>query len=162
MTELQNILLEHYQRYPQMQPQDAVKLVYQNEFGPGHLINDIDKAKAYLMNEVSQVQGIEQEFIVSIGNGLIRYSVCGLSEEKCLWLVGQMVLTAQNHVGQLSTFKEKLKSLVELKELGYFQFTMDDLMQYLKDYQEQGFPMVSHSDHYRELYHPHYRVIKMV
>lgn len=162
MTELQNILLEHYQRYPQMQPQDAVKLVYQNEFGPGHLINDIDKAKSYLMNEVSQVQEIEQEFIVSIGNGLIRYSVCGLSEEKCLWLIEQMVLTAQNHVGQLSTFKEKLKSLVELKELGYFQFTMDDLKQYLKDYQEREFPMVSHSNHYRELYHPHYRVIKMV
>ena len=40
MEELRAILLAHAKRYPLMQPQDAVKLIYQNEFGGGHLIRD--------------------------------------------------------------------------------------------------------------------------
>ena len=37
---IQNILIEHNQRYPHMVIQDFVKLIYQNEFGGGHLISD--------------------------------------------------------------------------------------------------------------------------
>ena len=37
MEELERILREHAERYPLMQPTDAVKLIYQNEFGGGHL-----------------------------------------------------------------------------------------------------------------------------
>ena len=40
MEELKVILITHANRYPLMQPQDAVKLIYQNEFGGGHLIRD--------------------------------------------------------------------------------------------------------------------------
>ena len=38
MEELKQILQEHAKRYPLMQPRDVVKLIYQNEFGGGHLI----------------------------------------------------------------------------------------------------------------------------
>ena len=40
MEELRSILLAHVRRYPAMAPQDGVKLVYQNEFGGGHLVAD--------------------------------------------------------------------------------------------------------------------------
>ena len=35
MEELDQILREHAMRYPKMQSTDAVKLIYQNEFGGG-------------------------------------------------------------------------------------------------------------------------------
>ena len=38
METLRAALAAHAGRYPAMEPQDAVKLVYQNEFGGGHLI----------------------------------------------------------------------------------------------------------------------------
>ena len=38
--ELLVVLKEHLDRYPKMQPQDVVKLLYQGEFGPGHMIKD--------------------------------------------------------------------------------------------------------------------------
>ena len=41
---LEDVLLQHFDRYPRMQPQDAVKLIYQQEFGPGHLVKDEKKA----------------------------------------------------------------------------------------------------------------------
>ena len=37
---MKTILLTHAARYPLMEPRDAVKLIYQNEFGGGHLIRD--------------------------------------------------------------------------------------------------------------------------
>lgn len=40
MNELEGVLKEHAKRYPLMQPRDAVKLIYQNEFGGGDLIRD--------------------------------------------------------------------------------------------------------------------------
>ena len=40
MFELERILRQHADSYPLLQPTDAVKLIYQNEFGGGHLIRD--------------------------------------------------------------------------------------------------------------------------
>ena len=40
---MKEILLEHFHRYPQMQLQDAVKLLYQSEFGGGHMITSPEK-----------------------------------------------------------------------------------------------------------------------
>ena len=37
---LEKILVEHNRRYPCMQIQDMVKLIYQNEFAGGHLVSD--------------------------------------------------------------------------------------------------------------------------
>ena len=38
MQELERILKDHAARYPQMEAVDYLKLVYQNEFGGGHLV----------------------------------------------------------------------------------------------------------------------------
>ena len=51
METLPNILLNHAGRYPLMEPTDAVKLIYQNEFGGGHLIQDVDSCLNYLRRE---------------------------------------------------------------------------------------------------------------
>ena len=48
-----DILLSHFVRYPQMTPQDAVKLLYQSAFGPGHLIRDEGMARARLAEELA-------------------------------------------------------------------------------------------------------------
>lgn len=36
--ELYGVLCAHAARYPLMRPTDAVKLIYQGEFGSGHMI----------------------------------------------------------------------------------------------------------------------------
>ena len=45
---LESILAAHFEKYPAMRPEDAVKLIYQNEFGPGHMIPDAQRALARL------------------------------------------------------------------------------------------------------------------
>ena len=44
-----NSLITHYEKYPEMQIQDAVKLLFQSEFGPGHLLSNTDYARKYLL-----------------------------------------------------------------------------------------------------------------
>ena len=47
METLALILASHAERYPLMEPTDAVKLIYQNEFGGGHLIRDEESCLNY-------------------------------------------------------------------------------------------------------------------
>ena len=56
MSELQEIFALHLERYPQMQPQDCVKLLYQNEFGPGHSITNENEALEWLKQEMRDSQ----------------------------------------------------------------------------------------------------------
>ena len=53
---MKNILLSHYITYPKMQIQDAVKLIYQNEFGPGHLVRDEASSLERLREEMKLLE----------------------------------------------------------------------------------------------------------
>lgn len=154
------VLSMHVKKYPQMEVQDAVKLIYQNEFGPGHLLADLNRAKSYLKQEVQETQFNGEDTEVFIGNGLVRLNVCGLNETEMDELVLKMEKTAKEHKGSLDLFIQKLDVLIQMKKEGYFLFSMDQLMRYLEEYSRQGYPMISHSDSYRRKYKPHYRVIK--
>ena len=57
--EIIDILKIHTAVYPEMQPQDAVKLIYQNEFGGGHLIKEKETA---LKRIYSEYESIEKDF----------------------------------------------------------------------------------------------------
>ena len=48
---MRSILLAHARRYPLMEPRDAVKLIYQSEFGGGHLIRDESACLDFLRRE---------------------------------------------------------------------------------------------------------------
>ena len=55
MDRIKDVCLEHAKRYVKMQPQDAVKLVFQSEFGGGHLISDEQASINYLIEEARGV-----------------------------------------------------------------------------------------------------------
>ena len=48
--DLSAVLKNHAARYPKLSPQDAVKLLFQSVFGPGHLISDPEAASDRLNN----------------------------------------------------------------------------------------------------------------
>ena len=54
LFEPEAILKSHAKRYPLMQPRDAVKLIYQNEFGGGYLIQDEHACLNYLRQEYAE------------------------------------------------------------------------------------------------------------
>ena len=50
---MREILNEHAKRYPKMEARDWFKLLYQSEFGGGHLIADKNMALRRLENEIN-------------------------------------------------------------------------------------------------------------
>ncbi len=159
--ELKQVLLDHARRYPRMEPADAVKLIYQSEFGGGHMIRDRESCLNYLRREYASV---EKDPCccpaVDIGNGLVRAELAALPEEKLEALGDAFIRSANAHKGSLPRFLEKLTLLRELTGAGIFGFGTAALDAYLADYAEAGYPAVSHSEQYRNAYHPAYRVVR--
>lgn len=160
MEELEQILREHTKRYPLMQPCDAVKLIYQNEFGGGHLIRDEQACLNYLRREYAD---LEKDPTVplyeDIGNGIVRVNLGAVREEALEQLGQDFIASAAKHKGTLDSFLNKLGVLHKLTTAGVFSFDLDALNAYLSEYKAAGYPAVSHSPEYRQAYNPAYRVI---
>ena len=161
MEELERILREHAKRYPLMQPRDAVKLIYQNEFGGGHLIRDEQACLNYLRREYASVEkGPTVPLYEDIGNGIVRVNLAAVKPEDLEQLGKDFIDSAAKHKGTLDSFLHKLKVLRMLTEEGVFTFDTNALSAYLSEYKAAGYPAVSHSPKYREVYKPAYRIIR--
>lgn len=160
--ELKDIIKAHAAKYPKMQPCDAVKLIYQNEFGGGHLISDPERSLKRLKNELKDVKGTGEALFEPIGNGTSRlYLSSKEARELSPELINDVfVSSARIHLGSRSSFRSKLELLSSEFESFGFGFSKEALDAYLKDYEAEGYPMVSHSDAYREAYAPAYRVVE--
>ena len=160
MEELRAILIAHARRYPLMQPRDAVKLIYQNEFGGGHLIRDEEACLNYLRREYATLEkDPTAPLYEDIGNGIIRVNLAALREEDLEQLGKAFIDSAAKHKGTLDSFLNKLEVLQTLTTEGVFAFDLDALNIYLSEYEAAGYPAVSHSPEYRQAYKPAYRII---
>ena len=161
MEELERILREHAKRYPLMQPTDAVKLIYQNEFGGGHLIWDEEACLNYLRREYADLEkDPTAPLYEDIGNGIVRVNLPAVKPEDLEQLGRAFIDSAAKHKGMLESFLNKLKVLETLTAEGVFHFDTNALSAYLYEYKAAGYPAVSHSPKYREVYKPAYRIIR--
>ena len=105
MEELRAILIAHAKRYPLMQPHDAVKLLYQNEFGGGHLIRDEQACLNYLRREYTSVaKDPTAPLYEDIGNGIVRVNLAAVKPEDLEQLGHDFIASAANHKGTLDSF----------------------------------------------------------
>ncbi len=165
MTE---ILLFHFHKYPAMQPEDAVKLCYQAVCGGGHMISDLQKAQEYLAEEREALtDSLHQPLTEAIGNQMTRLY---LSSSACTDIPSDVIcrLFAASADRMLMMQKDDKKASLEaafsvlrtLTEAGAAPFSLSALDAYLAFYREAGYPIVRHSDVYRQTYAPHYRVME--
>ena len=160
MEELRAILIAHAKRYPLMQPTDAVKLIYQNEFGGGHLIRDEEACLNYLHREYADLEkDPTAPLYEDIGNGIVRANLAAVKPEDLEQLGQDFIASAAKHKGTLDGFLNKLGVLHKLTTAGVFAFDVDALNAYLTEYKAAGYLTVSHSEQYRQAYKPSYRVI---
>ena len=161
MEELRAILIAHAKRYPLMQPTDAVKLIYQNEFGGGHLIRDEQACLNYLRREYADLEkDPTAPLYENIGNGIIRVNLAAVKAEDLERLGRAFIDSAAKHKGAMDRFLNKLEVLRKLANEGVFNFDTNALNAYLSEYEAAGYPAVSHSPEYRQAYKPAYRIIR--
>ncbi len=161
MEEFEEILIQHAKKYPLMTPQDCMKLLYQNTFGPEHAVSDPEQSLGRLIMEYEETEADENcELFTPIGNGLCRLE---LAKAKTLYSPEEVndwfVSTANSSRGSLAVFMHKIKVFrLNYKAYG-FRFSEDETAEFMAKYRSQAYPPVHHSDIYREAYHPHYRVM---
>ena len=144
-----------------MEPTDAVKLIYQNEFGGGHMIRDPESCLAYLRREYGATpRDPSYPLMEEIGNGIVRIHLSALPQERLEELGQAFLRSAQKQQGRVEHFKRKLSLLRSLCADGRFAFDLAALDTYLADYAAAGYPAVSHSQAYRDAYQPAYRIIR--
>lgn len=162
MNDLPIILTQHALKYPLMEPADAVKLIYQNEFGGGHLISDKEACLNRLKNEYQNViQKTDIPLLEDIGNGMARVNLAALDANGLTVEMLNDIFVASSEIvpGTKKSFIVKLDFLEKLTREGIFKFDNYSLKAYLKEYISLGCPPVSHSRIYRDAYKPAYRVI---
>ncbi|MBP3684324.1 MAG: hypothetical protein J6J12_05090 [Oscillospiraceae bacterium] len=162
METLEQVLRWHASKYPMMQPTDAVKLIYQNVFGGGHLIKDRETCLSALQREYKNTpQEPHAPLLESIGNGLVRVMLNAIdsSDYSIRQLADDFIRSSKEHKGNQHDFLIKLDILRKLTDSGVFHFTLEELDAYLEEYREAGYPMVSHSEQYRRSYNPAYRIV---
>ena len=164
METLEQILRTHAGKYPLMEPVDAVKLIYQNVFGGGHLVRDPAACRCALQHEYAQTPQLpDAPLLEKIGNGLARVMLNaldagGYAPEQ---LGYDFVRSSREHRGTLKGFLLKLDVLRKVTASGAFSFTTEELEAYLETYKDAGYPMVSHSQRYRDAYKPAYRIVQL-
>ena len=137
------ILLDyHIKKYPKMQNQDKIKLIYQASLGPAHLINKISEKKAYkyIIKEAKIKAPIDNPYYEWISDSYIRVNI--LKERNLKYFSKSFYESAKNAKYDINILEDNLKKY--LKENEYFNY----------DYKP-----IHHSTIYNEEYMPHYRLI---
>ena len=143
---MKEILLEQWKHHPEMEITDAVKLLYQSEFGGGHMVSDPQKSLEFLKKEWNTVKtstgeccGTPSPVCEYIGNGMYRMHLQAFSEGLSPETMNQMFLqSAANKKGTMESFKKKLEQFLEWCRMGELPFDQAEAEEYLKEYQKRG------------------------
>jgi len=167
---MKDLLLKQYNLYPKMQIQDMVKLIYQNEFAGGHLVENEKNSMQKLQEECCSLEQcspnrrISDNAFEEIGNGLCRFHLTALQcNTISLTTINRFFLNTANSIrGSIQSFEEKLDVLRQCCKNRELPYSLEELETYLYAYKHQGYPPVSHSEVYRTTYTPTYRIVKSV
>jgi len=162
------LLFKQYDLYPKMQIQDMIKLIYQNEFAGGHLIENEDDSLRKLQDEWRSLEQsspnrkISDDAFENIGNNLCRFHLTALKYyDISLNTINRFFTSTANSIhGSIQSFEEKLDVLRQCCKEGQLPYPLEELEAYLCSYKKKGYPPVSHSEMYRAAYSPAYRIVR--
>ena len=160
MRSLSDALEQHAGTYPKMRPADAVKLLYQNEFGGEHMITDENATLEFLKEEMKGITPDSRPAFTPIGNHRSRLELASqtafaLGPE----LINRIFTFSAKRRGTKESFDEKLERLRDSVDEGIFSFGSEEFDTFLEKYIASGCPPLHHSETYREAYLPAYRVV---
>jgi len=160
-NELKQIVSEHIKKYPEIELQDILKMLYQNEFGPKHLAeNEIESFKS-LSKEISNIDYNEdEELFEDIGYNAVRLNLKAIPVNTDLNYINKIIVNSANDFhGTNEKLVVKFGLLVVMAQNNEIPFDIERVRKETNDFARNGFKPISHSDSYKESYAPAYRVI---
>jgi hypothetical protein len=151
-------------RYPGLQVQDCYKLLFQACLGSEHAVSDPAAAAQALEKELANLgPGPDEPGLDPIApdGRILRVHLRTLVQHKgdATRLAEAFVKTANTYRGSRAALAVAWEQVTLLAAAGELPFTPEAVRKYGQDMAMAGFPAVRHSDHFRQLYRPAYRVI---
>lgn len=158
---MEEILKKEKDLHPYAQPQDYIKLIFQSEFGPGHLIPSPDYARNRLQQEWQEVRDLPAEPGRYIGGGYLRLCIKGIDESRLEEINTAFVNSANTKTGSDQGFMEKLGLFIDMAQRGVFAFSYNEAKLAVDEYLAEGIRPTSHTKIYHSHYQPAYRVVSI-
>jgi hypothetical protein len=152
--------------YPQSSLRDIYKSFFQDEFGPGHILFNPEKARSYFEQELNTMTSRGRSHLEPCGRGRNYYRVP-------LDLVLDKVIQADVYFSvfqagasaaimpDLDEWKKKWNIILRIlqRHSNLIKDFENDSTEILKNLRMGNYVM-HHSNRYRELYAPHYRIFR--
>jgi len=162
LSKMELMIKEHIDKYPLMEVRDVCKLIYQSIFGGGHMIPESSYSLNRLQEEYESIKDVlseKSEVTEQIGGGICRIYLDSLKQGLAVDTLNSMfVLSANRKKGTVEELEDTLeKFLVACKDLR-LPFHYEQAVSFIRNWKQNGYPAISHSDTYRKHYQPAYRV----
>jgi hypothetical protein len=147
-----------------MQLEDIYKLLHQAAMGPEHAVTDAALARERLTAEAQQLApGRSDPRVdpISPDGRLARVHLSAYVEGggKIDDLADAFIETAKNYPASLDKLAKFCGCLVDLAATGAIPFGREAVERFFDDLAQRGYPAIRHSEAYRTLYRPAYRVV---
>jgi hypothetical protein len=171
---LRTILASQLARYPRMEIADLYKLLHQAVFGSEHAVTDPERARALLRADLAALTGLTDPSAPPIGpeeplldpisadHELVRVHLrahrkAGLDPKR---LADAFLRTAAERRGSPGEMRTAWHSASEFIAETDGRFSDAELADYFAVRAAERFPAVRHSETYRRIYAPSYRVVR--
>ena len=155
--ELITSLLE---RYPEAEPRDIFKFLFQSAFGCEHLVKSEECAKKYIEIEYLEGEKNELPLYEELDGEYVRVNLNCLDMGLTTATLAKLfTLSAKNEAEGREKLLEKLSAVEEMLDEVKLPFDREAYAKELAQWREAGYPAVRHSDRFRSRYSPSYRVI---
>lgn len=149
-------------RYPLMEISDFYKLAYQAAMGSGHAVKSPENAWKALCSEISSLEkGPLEPALDPISENILRINLRPFLEKKLDInnLFDAFIRTANEYRGNFIHLEKYLMQIMDIIIKGNLRPKEIEADDYFSNKKLQGYPPVHHSEKYRKLYKPAYRVI---
>lgn len=165
---MKKILENHLDKYPLMEAIDILKLLYQSEFGGGHMIANENQSLVRIKKEYEEMKNcIPSTAVVCepIGDNICRIYLNALTEGLLPETLNKMFVNSANEKhGSVEGLEEKISILIDFLKQSSLSTIIStnnrcSLYDTIEKWKSTGYPIISHSQTYRDNYYPAYRVV---
>lgn len=154
------LLIKHYQTYPKLKIQDVFKFLYHSAFGCDHLVSSLETAIEYIAKEYDTIRQEGEPVIEALDGAYSRVPLSYLNRGLCVDTFGRLFASsAKAEKDGLSDLIQKLEVAKELVKEGLLPFCQDEFENAVAEWETKGYPAIHHSEVFRDVYRPSYRVI---
>lgn len=166
-----NLILEHLNRYPEMEVQDLYKFIYQATLGPAHLGTNEKIILSYLNREIESINADPEIDLVENISPSGKYVRINLKKFKdksgnIKLLANVIALSAKEKVlseriplGNMEILNKRWEMVARMVDSGDLPFDREEFRQFSDFIISNKSEIPHHSKKYRECYSPSYRVV---